>query len=233
MSNFIFEDINSENTVKFGDYWYTPAKLKNYWYYVRDSNAEVLYKVKDNIYEEYLKQYSEIPNSNKKIHEFEWNNVKYYLIYKGDKHELIDEFDNVVIASDYQPLLIWRIKEKPHFIVIESKTGLYSVIDIEKNIKIPFGKYKYLSSFTFDEKVYFCACSAETNLCGIIDINENIVIPFIYDEIHDWNIDMWQHKTIQVVYKGKCGIIDINNNIVLPFKYKYIYGFYSWDEYSF
>ena len=233
-----------------------PNELLNYGYvkfvvegtvYITDLNGNVLLKSTEGRLSEDLKQLPYFNSETKYRTEervnfdtskyenvrlnFEWNNHKYYHVGKNEKYAVIDEAENIIIDYDYYPLYISEFNGKPCFTVIDPKTELYGVIDIDKNTIIPFKKYSYLTSFAFfkDEKSYLCAKNAETGLCGIIDINENIVIPFMYDEIHDWNICTLR-KTIQVVYKGKCGIIDINNNILLPFKYKYICSFA--DEYN-
>ena len=229
--SFIFEDIDNKtgHGLKLGEFWYyfdlpkilfktkyklerikntRPFIIKSRKYtYVIDFLGEILFRTTQDKLEQKLK---------------EWN-----LTYNWSYQKENPPFDVAKYEFIFSPFN-WNNKK----IYLVKKSGKRGLIDEKENIIIDF-KYNdfYPFQFSDDNTPYFAAKDTKTNLAGVIDINEKVIIPFMYDMIHEWNIETGR-KTIQVAKNNICGLIDINNNILLDFKYQYIFGFAE-DEYSF
>lgn len=226
---FYFDSIKDNNI----------ALKDDFWYYIDDINAKVMFK------------------SN---FEFEWLEYKKYLKFTGKNHIYITDtlgkllltttknnlnsdleknhLNSVCENFDVEKNIIpecfnkyfYNIREviswdKNKYYKVESvnNKGFVGVVDEWGKSIIDF-RYDCLYDFIYEGKLYFGAMDSKTKLYGVIDIDENIIIPFIYNEFADWNIDN-DEQILFFEKDGKWGAVDINGKNLIDFKYKYILGF--------
>lgn len=110
------------------------------------------------------------------------NNKKFYVVVKKDKYGVIDEDEKIIIDFDkYNHLFPYHAIDNTYFFAKDKGTNLEGIIDINRNIIIPF----------IYDKIYYWNYDIERNTlivekdgkCALIDLENNILIPFKYKYI--------------------------------------------------